>query len=114
VEAYTGNEARGGAPGSSGDSPYRQTNTYDVFGNLERQTGRIWQKGLSGQTFSYTNNRRAGLTYDPAGHVIADAQGTHVFDAQGQRSMVTAGAVGGGQTGNPEVPAEEHVTVYRR
>ena len=75
-------------------------------------TGRIWQKTLTGFSFSYTNNRRSGLTFDAAGHVTADPQGTHAFDAQGQRSFVTTGTVGGGFTGNPEAPAEETSTVF--
>ncbi len=112
VEAYTGNEARGGTAAPTPDSPYRLTSYFDVFGNLERQTGRIWQKNLSGDTFNYSNNRRQGLTYDAAGRVVADLQGLHVFDAQGQRSRATAGTVGGGETGNPELSAEERQTVY--
>ena len=67
---------------------------------------------MSGQSFSYTNNRRQGLEYDAAGHVIGDLQGSHVFDAQGQRSKVTTGTVGGGDTGNPEMPAQETATTY--
>jgi YD repeat-containing protein len=113
IEAYSGREARGEAPSfPTPDSPYRQTNSYDVFGNHLQQTGRIWQKNLSGDVFTYTNNRRTGLTYDEAGHVIVDPQGMHVFDAQGQRSAVTAGTVGGGQTGHPVMPAEETATTY--
>ncbi len=108
IEAYSGREARGLQPASpTPDSPYRQSFAYNAFNQHVRETGRIWQRPLSGQTFTYLNNRRQDLLYDAEGHVIADAQGSHIFDAAGERSLATAGEVGGGETGHPLKPAEE-------
>ena len=108
LEAYSGREARGLLPASpTPDSPYRQTFSYNAFNQHVREIGRVWQRQLSGQTFTYINNLRQDLLYDAEGHVIADSQGHHVFDAAGERSLATAGEVGGGQTGHPLKPAEE-------
>jgi hypothetical protein len=52
------------------------------------------------------------LLYDPDGRVIADAQGDHVFDAAGERTSVTAGEVGGGDTGHPLMPREAYDVKY--
>lgn len=113
TEAYSGREARGLAVATpSPDSAFRQSFTYNAFNQQVRETGRIWQREMSGQTFSFTNNRRLDLGYDAAGHVIADAQGSHVFDAAGQRVLATAGTVGGGETGHPEMAAEERAVTY--
>lgn len=113
TEAYSGREARG-LPVSTPtpDSAFRQSFTYNAFNQQVSETGRIWQRPISGQTFSFTNNRRLDLMYDAAGHVIADAQGSHVFDAAGQRVLATAGTVGGGETGHPEMAAEERAVTY--
>jgi hypothetical protein len=113
TEAYSGREARGLAPTSPiPDSPYRQTFSYDAFNQQLRETGRIWQQQLSGQIYSYSNNRRSDLMYNAEGNVIADAQGSHFFDAAGERTAVTAGMVGGGQTGHSELPGEERSFTY--
>ena len=112
-EAYSGREARG-LPSTTPtpDSPYRQSFTYSAFNQHVGETGRIWQRQLSGQVFSYTNNRRQDLLYDAEGHVTSDAQGNHVFDAAGERVFVTAGTVGGEGTGHSEMPAEERSVAY--
>jgi YD repeat-containing protein len=113
TEAYSGREARG-LPVSTPtpDSPFRQSFTYNAFNEQVSETGRIWQREIVGQMFSFTNNRRSDLMYDAAGHVIADAQGSHVFDAAGHRVLATAGTVGGGETGHPEMAAEERAVTY--
>lgn len=113
TEAYSGREARGlPATTPTPDSPYRQSFSYSAFNQHLGETGRIWQLPLSGQVFSYTNNRRQDLLYDAMGHVTADAQGNHVFDAAGERVLVTAGSVGGGETGHAEMSAEERAVSY--
>ncbi|HEU4511117.1 MAG TPA: DUF4214 domain-containing protein [Pyrinomonadaceae bacterium] len=113
TEAYSGREARGLPVATpTPDSAFRQSFTYNAFNQQIRETGRIWQRQMSGETFSFTNNRRLDLGYDAAGNVIADAQGSHVFDAAGHRVLATAGTVGGGDTGHPEMPAEERAVTY--
>lgn len=110
TESYSGSEARGG---TTPDGPYRETSSYDVWNNQLGRTGRWWQLNLPGAgVYSYANNRRAGLPYDASGRVISDNLGEHVFDARGARVLVTAGTVGGGQTGNPLQPAEEDASMF--
>jgi YD repeat-containing protein len=113
TEAYSGREARGlEATNPTPDSPFRQSFSYSAFDQQLRETGRIWQRPMSGQVFSYINNRRQDLLYDAMGRVTADSIGNHVFDAAGERILVTVGTVGGGETGHVEMPAEELSVSY--
>lgn len=83
-EAYSGREARGLPALSDPDNPFRQSYTYDVWGNMGR-TGRLWINGMS-DTPAYTNNRRGDWDYDAEGNVTAGALGrtTHAYDAAGR------------------------------
>ena len=81
-EAYTGQEARGGA--QTYDRPYRQSYGYDAWDNLNSRGGYHWTNPQS-DTAQYSYNRRQGWTYDAAGRVTADTW-EHTYDAAGQKT----------------------------
>lgn len=80
--ATSGREARGEPPANPIDSPYKQTFSYDVWGNMGR-AARLWSEGQS-DTPSYTNNRRSDRGYDAEGHDIGGGWApyrSHDYDA---------------------------------
>lgn len=72
------------------DGPYGQSYLYDQWGNMTTRAG--W--GGDNPAFSnitYTNNKRAGLTYDAAGNLTNDGGQTFTYDATGQSVGATYG-----------------------
>ena len=99
VISHSGAEARASAySGQWGimDGPYSQGYDYDKFGNMTRRYG--WggevQGGTAGQSsdifYSYTNNRRDGFSYDPAGNLTNDLVQSYSYDATGQQTTASA------------------------
>ena len=72
------------------DGPYAQRYYYDVWGNITSREG--WGGDNANFTATYTNNKRNGLTYGPAGHLLFDGGHTMTYDATGQQA--TAGFPG--------------------
>jgi uncharacterized protein RhaS with RHS repeats len=68
-EARTGSEARGG---TTIDGPFKQTYNYDVWENTTSRSYRIWTQGTSGDSGSFTNNRRQSWSYDNEGNLSSD------------------------------------------
>ncbi|MCA1634025.1 MAG: hypothetical protein LC802_09995 [Acidobacteria bacterium] len=112
-EAYSGREARGEAipQGTEPDSPYRMSYSYDALGHQLQQTGRVWWRNLSGHTYSYSNDRVGGWSYDAAGQVVTDSRGENRYDAAGERVWVSTGIVGGGPF-IPQYPAAEEANTF--
>ncbi|MBA3242041.1 MAG: PD40 domain-containing protein, partial [Acidobacteria bacterium] len=83
-EAYSGREARGLPALVEPDNPFRQSYTYDEWGNMGR-TGKHWIHAVS-DTPAYTNGRRSDWTYDADGRVTAGTfnHNTHAYDAAGR------------------------------
>ena len=85
--SFTGSAARAhmGIGGSwLSDGPYAaQSNGYDVWGNSTSRDG--WGGANPLYTATYTNNRRAGLTYDAAGNVTNDGGQDFLYNAIGQQ-----------------------------
>jgi RHS repeat-associated protein len=99
VISHSGAEARASAfSGQWGimDGPYSQGYDYDKFGNMTRRYG--WggevQGGSAGQSsdifYNYTNNRRNGFSYDPAGNLTNDLAQSYSYDATGQQTTASA------------------------
>lgn len=82
--AKSGSEASGG---SGGDVPYRQAYTYNAFGDMTARTSLFWgnQRDAS---YSFTNNRVSGWTYDTDGRAITttspDIPSALQYDAAGR------------------------------
>ena len=114
AEASTGPEARGEVlppPPPQPNNPYKQVNTYDVWGNLIGRANRFWRMGQN-DGGAYSNNRRQGWQYDQAGKVLRDSN-VHTYDAAGrQATMVGPAILGGGETGHPQTPATEIAQSY--
>lgn len=86
-EAYTGLEARGQAPISPANSPFRQTFGYDVWGNMTERSGRLWKQTLEGESSQYgTDDRRDGWTYDAAGNLLESDSHADTYDAAGNQT----------------------------
>jgi hypothetical protein len=109
----SGPEARGETPPATYPSvnlsPYKHSNGYDAWGNLTSQFKRIWRFGVSGGGGTFTNNRKAGVTYDAAGNELYNVSINSFFDALGRKTRIEnwPPPVGGGQTGNPSGPSVE-------
>lgn len=93
--SHSGAEARAHAySGQWGttDGPYSQGYDYDVWGNVTHKYG--WGGEVQGGspsastdiTYSYTNNRRNGFSYDAAGNLTNDVGQTFTYDATGQQT----------------------------
>ena len=90
VAAYSGAEARahmGIGPSGVVDGPYAQRYNYDVWGNITSREG--WGGDNANFTTTYTGNKRNGLTYGPAGHLIFDGGHTLTYDATGQQATAS-------------------------
>ena len=59
--------------------------SYDSVGNIETVT----KGGSPAGSFSYSQNRITGLTYDTDGNLTDDGVNTYVYDALGQTASVT-------------------------
>ena len=85
-EALTGAEARGG---STPDGPYRETYSYDAFGNTTSLTNRLWTESPATTGGTYVNNRNQFWAYDNNGFVVWDMnngyQSDYEYDAAGRR-----------------------------
>jgi len=64
------------------DGPYSHGYQYDKWGNLTYREG--WGGDNPSFTATYTNNKRAGITYDAAGNTTNDGGQTFTYDATGQ------------------------------
>jgi RHS repeat-associated protein len=90
VASHSGGEARahmGIGPGGVVDGPYAQRYFYDVWGNLTSREG--WGGENANFTASYSNNKRIGLNYDPAGNLLFDGGQTFTYDASGQAATAS-------------------------
>lgn len=90
VASYSGGEARahmGIGPSGVVDGPYAQRYNYDVWGNITSREG--WGGDNANFTATYTNNKRDGLTYGPAGHLLFDGGHTMTYDATGQQATAS-------------------------
>jgi RHS repeat-associated protein len=95
ISAYTGSAALAhtGQGGSwTGDGPYAQGYTYDVWGNIMTRSG--W--GGEHPSYTVTPNAKnqpttnpgnsAAMVYDPAGNLTSDGGQTFSYDATGQQT----------------------------
>jgi hypothetical protein len=114
VEASTGPEARGETLPPSPpppNNPYKQVNTYDVWGNLTQRANRFWRTYPS-VAGTYSNNRRVGWQYDQAGNALIDTN-EHTYDAASRQATMTGyDFVGGSQTGHPSMRSPEITQSY--
>jgi YD repeat-containing protein len=81
TEAYTNRVARGQAWDQSHPDPYKQTWTYDVWNNLNRN-GNLYSLPEADNT-TYSNNRRSDSSYDANGNATANASYHNTFDVFG-------------------------------
>jgi YD repeat-containing protein len=106
--AFTGFEARTGGQQSEGYGPYRQTYSYDTWGNLTGRSWRSWTQNQFGtfpttQSYSavYTNNKNTnnngtgtGWVYDASGMMTQSTSGSatfgYTYDASGQMRVSTS------------------------
>ncbi|HWN08814.1 MAG TPA: S8 family serine peptidase [Pyrinomonadaceae bacterium] len=92
--AEAGAHAYSGQWGTA-DGPYSQGYEYDAWGNVTHKYG--WggevQGGSPSQstdiTYSYTNNRRNGFSYDAAGNLTNDLGQNFTYDATGQQTLAS-------------------------
>ena len=112
-EAYSGPEASGQAPTFPRTNPYRQSYSYDEFGNTTGRNGTIWRMSLQDNA-TYVNQRRQYWHYDEAGNLLFDTTGYHSYDALGHQTLFTDArhVVGGEYTGHPLMPADEITQSY--
>jgi hypothetical protein len=73
------NNTNSGAP----TGPYRQSYQHDVFGNMTQRDNRFWSQ-TDTFTASYSNNRRAGFSYDADGRLSQDSDLQYYYDAAGE------------------------------
>jgi RHS repeat-associated protein len=88
IVSRSGNEARlaiGESVPLLYNGPYSHGYQYDQFGNMTYREG--WGGDNPSYTVSYTNNKRAGLTYDAAGNVTNDGGQNFTYDATGQQTQ---------------------------
>lgn len=91
--SHSGAEARahmGIGPGGTIDGPYSQRYYYDQWGNIIEREG--WGGDNASFTATYVNNKRVGLTYDPAGNLTFDGGYNFTYDATGQAATASAGS----------------------
>jgi RHS repeat-associated protein len=69
------------------NGPYSQGYQYDKWGNITSREG--WGGENPSFSATYTNNKRDGLTYGPAGHVVSDGGQTFTYDATGQQATAS-------------------------
>jgi hypothetical protein len=83
---------------SSNQAPFRQTYGYDEFDNMISRAGSYYWQPYQSETFTYTNNRHNGWSYNADGQVSSnpatptdDARSSY-YDAAGRlsRTIVTA------------------------
>lgn len=83
ITAKSGVEAHGGTETDLTQLPYRQTYSHDAFGNLTGRTSTLWDynQGNWNFTYSVSNNRVSGFTYDPDGRQTIDPRVDYDGDA---------------------------------
>jgi YD repeat-containing protein len=85
-EALTGAEARGG---STPDGPFRESYSYDVWGNTVSQTDRLWSGSPVTENAAFVNNTRPDWVHDNNGFVLSATndgyQTDYGYDAAGRR-----------------------------
>ncbi len=93
--SHSGVEARMHAFNQPNDGgaygPYAQHYYYDVWGNITQRAG--WGGANPSYTATYTNNRRDGLAYDPAGNLVNDGGQAFSYDATGQQTYASGTAL---------------------
>ena len=100
---HTGAQAQahvGVEPWGAADGPFAHMYEYDVWGNLTRRFG--WGGEAQGGspssatdlTYSYTNNRRGGSSYDAAGNLTNDGGQSFLYDATGQQTSAAYAGYG--------------------
>ena len=73
--------------------PYRQTNTFDVWGNRLTHTGKVWGNDINEtETYDPLTLRHNGWTYDTAGHVVTQGGNQMQYDVAGRN--VSFGYIG--------------------
>jgi RHS repeat-associated protein len=70
------------------NGPYSHGYQYDQWGNMTYREG--WGGDNPSYTATYSNNKRAGLTYDAAGNVTDDGGQTFTYDATGQAASASS------------------------
>lgn len=124
-EAKSGKEARG-EPLDTGDAidsghivlgaaeiydraknvPYKQSMTYDEFGNLRGRVGYTWSHAVKDNaSFNPLNNKRSNSTYDNSGNEIKNPH-TVIFDSAGDSIK----SINANTVGNPNGPSESLVS----
>ena len=86
----SGNEARlaiGEQVPLISNGPYSHIYQYDQFGNITHREG--WGGDNPAFTATYTNNKRVGLTYDPAGNLTNDGVQNFSYDGTGQAATAS-------------------------
>lgn len=95
-DAMTGSQARNfnnGLPLGTDVVPYRQTTTYNVWGNRLTQTGKVWGNDINQtETYNAQTLRHDGWTYDNAGQVVNNSQNALQYDAAGRNISFGVGA----------------------
>src|SRR5438445_2884591 len=79
-EALTGNESHGG---TTADGPYKQTYSYDVWGNTSTYIHREWSGSTITENSSNANNRNVYLGYNASGQIVSSQDGFQTYDAAG-------------------------------
>ncbi len=117
-EALSGPEARGEAlpaPPASPNSPYKQVNYYDAWGNLIGRSYRFWRvsSGIGG-VYSNNRNQSSPWNYDAAGNELIEPATINSYDVTDRNVLSKSNLyiVGGGQTGHPQLPAFEIAQSY--
>jgi YD repeat-containing protein len=98
-EATTGDEARGG---TTADGPYKQVYTYDVWENVTGRSGHVWGT-TSTPSFSYTNNKRSGWSYNNEGQVTSDDNNDYTYNSPGNQVSLISKWYTTGMSGQPRL-----------
>jgi hypothetical protein len=102
-EAYSGTDARNiinGVSSNVGDGPYRQSYSYDEWGNQTSRTGRYWsQDDIDSESYTPQTNRNPAWSYDADGRLVSRNEESpngltyvpahYSFDAAGRRAQMT-------------------------
>lgn len=85
VEAKSGANARGETANAE-SIPYKQSFSYNAFGNIAQTTMEHYASGSHGTAYTFTNNRNTdpNSVYDADGNQTADAEASFQYDAAGR------------------------------
>jgi YD repeat-containing protein len=87
-EGLSGTDARGEPYDSNNPNPYKQTYSYDVWGNMTGRSNRWWTLDQGAFTVTYTNDRNTDgnipWQYDAAGNIKHNGAGNYTYDTAGR------------------------------